>query len=63
MRLQNADLPFSAKNPILLNKKHHVTRLIVHSAYHRVQHNGVKDTLTEIRSSTGSLVGEVWLGC
>lgn len=49
-RLQNVDLSFSAKHPILLNKKHCITALIVRSAHQRVQHNGVKDTLAEIRS-------------
>ncbi len=49
-RLQNASLPFSARHPILLNKRHHLTSLIVHSAHKRVQHNGVKETLTEIRA-------------
>ena len=49
-RLQNANLSFSAEHPILLNKKHRVTALIVHNAHQRVQHNGVKDTLTEVHS-------------
>ena len=49
-RLQNADLSFSAKHPILLNKRHHFRSLIVRSAHGRVQHDGVKETLTEIRA-------------
>ena len=49
-RLQNANLPFSSKHPILLNKKHHLAYLIVKNAHKRVQHNGVKETLTEVRS-------------
>jgi hypothetical protein len=49
-RLHNADLPFSAKHPVLLNKKHYFTSLIVRNAHQRVQHNGVKETLTEIRA-------------
>ena len=49
-RLQNAELPFSTKHPILLSKEHHLTSLIVMSAHQRVQHNGVKETLTEVRS-------------
>ena len=49
-RLQNADLSFSSKHPILLNKKHYLTYLIVKNAHERVQHNGVKETLTEVRS-------------
>ena len=38
-RLQNANLPFSSKHPILLNKKHYLTYLIVKNAHRRVQHN------------------------
>ena len=49
-RLKNADLPFSAKHPILLDKKHYLTLLIVRNAHQRVQHNGVKETLTEVHS-------------
>ena len=49
-RLQNAELPFSTKHLILLSKEYHLTSLIVMSAHQRVQHNGVKETLTEVRS-------------
>ena len=49
-RLQNADLPYSAKHPILLNKKHHLTVLIIQDAHHRVCHNGVRETLAEVHS-------------
>ena len=44
-RLQNADISFSSKHPILLHKDH---ALIIQSAHQRVQHNGVKETLCEI---------------
>ena len=49
-RLKNADLPFSAKHPILLDKKHYLTLLIVRNAHQRMHHNGVKETLTEVCS-------------
>ena len=49
-RLQHADLPYSAKHPILLNKKHPHTALVVQDAHVRVHHNGVRETLTETRS-------------
>ena len=49
-RLGNADLPYQAKYPILLHKSHHLSLLIVRDAHNRVMHNGVKETLTEIRS-------------
>ena len=49
-RLTNADIPPIAKNPILLNSQHYFTTLIVREAHSRVMHNGVKETLTELRS-------------
>ena len=48
-RLQNADIPFTAKHPILLPRGHHFTALTVCDAHQRVSHNGVKETLTEVR--------------
>lgn len=42
-----SDLPSSAQNSIL----HHLTKLIVMDAHRRVLHDGVKETLTEIRSA------------
>ena len=47
-------LSLGAQNPILLDKKHYLTRLIVTDAHLCVIHNGVKETLTELRS-------EYWL--
>lgn len=49
-RLTNASLPYSAKHPIILGKGHPYSILIVKQAHERVLHNGVKETLTEIRS-------------
>ena len=49
-RLSNADVPYSVKHPILLPRDHHFTLLIVRRAHERVLHNGVKDTLNEVRS-------------
>ncbi len=49
-RLTNVNLPYSTKHPVLLSRKHPLTSLIVESAHERVQHNGVKETLTEIRA-------------
>ena len=45
-RLHNGDLPFPSKHPVVLPKKHTLSTLIVGSAHRRVQHNGVKETLT-----------------
>ena len=49
-RLQNTEIPYSTKHPILLPRRHPFTALVVRNAHLRVCHNGVKETLTEIRS-------------
>lgn len=49
-RMSNSGLPSSAQTPILLDKNHPLTALIVMEAHRRVMHNGVKETLTELRS-------------
>ena len=50
-RLQNARIPESAKHPILLNPKHHLTLLIVRDCHQATKHGGVKETLAHLRSS------------
>ncbi len=47
-RLHNADIPYSVKYPILLERGHPFTELVVRRAHVRVCHNGVKETLTEV---------------
>ena len=49
-RLDNADLQYAIRHPIFLRKHHHLAVLIVRSAHKKVFHNGVKDTLTQIRT-------------
>ena len=49
-RLSKADLPSSIKHPVLLDKGHHITSLIVQDSHKRVMHGGVKLTLTELRA-------------
>lgn len=49
-RMSNADMPFSARNPILLDRDHGLTALLIIGAHHRVLHNGVAETLAELRS-------------
>ena len=34
----------------MLHRNHHLTTLVVRNAHERVQHNGAKETLTEVRS-------------
>ena len=49
-RLDNADLPYTTRHPALQYKYHHLTTLITQDAHERVKHNGVKETLMEIRT-------------
>ena len=49
-RLGNAKLPRSALNPVLLDKSHHLSTLIVRDCHERTMHGGEKTTLTELRS-------------
>ena len=49
-RLQNATIPFNAKHPILLPADHHLTVLIIRDCHKRVLHNGVRETLAELRT-------------
>ena len=50
-RMMNANLSLSAQTPILLDKNHHLTKLIVMDAHRRVMHNGIQETLAELKSS------------
>ena len=49
-RLTESDLPYSAKYPIILPRDHYFTLLVIKQAHSRVLHNGVKETLTELRA-------------
>ena len=49
-RIKNANLPYATKYPLFLPRKAPFTTLVVRRAHSRVMHNGVKETLTEIRS-------------
>ena len=49
-RLSNADVPYTTRHPILLPRDHPLTELLVLKAHARVFHNGIKETLTEIRA-------------
>ena len=49
-RLSNAEIAYAMKHPILLPKDHYFTKLVILRAHERVLHNGVKETLTELRS-------------
>ncbi len=53
-KMSKSCLSLAAQNPVLLDKGHHLTVLLVRDAHCRVLHNGVKETLAELRS-------EYWL--
>ena len=48
--IQNANLPYAAKHPILLAMGHPISTLLVRRAHEKVFQSGVKATLTELRS-------------
>ena len=50
-RMQQSDLSPSTQHPILLDRCHHVTTLLIMDAHHRVRHNGARETLTELLSN------------
>ena len=49
-RLGQADIPYTTKHPLVLPKNHYFSTLVVRQVHSCVMHNGVKETLTEIRS-------------
>lgn len=49
-RIENAaNQLYSTKHPVILPGNHHLTTLYVHQAHARVLHNGVRETLGELR--------------
>ena len=50
-RIGKSNLKFGTKYPILLPRYHHVTKLIICDAHESVYHNGVTETLAEVRST------------
>lgn len=55
-RIQNADLSYSAKHPILITRSHRLATLPVWRAHERVFYRGMKATLTKLRS-------QFWIIC
>lgn len=49
-RLNNSDLNVETRNPILLPRDHPLTTLVIRQCHSNVLHNGVKETLLELRS-------------
>ena len=50
-RLQNAPISIESRHPILLPHESHLTKLLVLKAHSAVMHNGVAETLAQLRSS------------
>ena len=48
--IEASSLPYDTKFPILLPSDHHITRLIIMQSHEDVFHNGVRETLTQLRS-------------
>ena len=49
-RLGRGKMPFNTKYPLLLPSHNYVTGLIIEECHEKVFHNGVRETLTELRS-------------
>ena len=49
-RLENADVTDNVKYPYLLIKEHRFTELVVIYSHELVLHNGLRETLTQLRS-------------
>ena len=48
-RFDNSSLPYERKYPILLPTDSHLTVLVIQDAHKSVLHNGVRETINEIR--------------
>ena len=50
-RLNNADLPITSKNPVLLPSKNDFVNLMIKDVHHKIKHSGMSHTLTTLRES------------
>ena len=50
-RLSNADVPYTTRHPIILPRDHPLVRMLVINAHAKVFHDGVGETLNEVRAS------------
>ena len=60
-RLSKAEIPYDVRHPILLPRQHHLATLVVRCAHFRILHNGVKETLTEVRSKFWIVKGRAFV--
>ena len=49
-RISNANLPYDTIHPVIIPPDHPVTNLIIRKAHQSVFHNGVKETLAQLRA-------------
>lgn len=56
-RLNNADIPYNQKHPIVLPKNHKFTKLIIQNEHHKCLHAGAQATLAAVRMSYWPLGG------
>ena len=50
-RLSKSELDPATRAQIVLDREHHITKLLVQEAHNRVLHDGLKETLTELRTT------------
>lgn len=48
-RIDNTNLPYKTRNPLLLLKKHHFTKLVIQKCHEVTLHSGVTQTLPKVR--------------
>ena len=56
-RINEADLPATSKQLILLPSKHHVVELLIQDVHKKIKHSGTSDTLSTIRERFWILKG------
>ena len=56
-RINEADLPATSKQPILMPSKHHVVELLIQDVHKKIKHSGTSDTLSTIRERFWILKG------
>ena len=50
-RVNKSELTYNAKNPILLPRNTHLTRLLIRDTHNKVHHMGISQTLNELRKT------------
>ena len=56
-RVQNAPIAYATKHPILMPRNHHLTIRLVYRAHGNVKHGGIRETLTDLRSTYWVVLG------